>query len=84
MSEKYTIEIARQRAGGEVETLRTHSATSVLDAEVMVDSLRETYHAREDVSWDGDEVDKYGKLYGTTPTGTVYEISVAPPLRVTA
>ena len=78
MSEKYTIEIARRTEDGE-ETLRSHTADSIRDAEVMVDSLRESYQEREGVTWDGEEVDGRGHLHGLMG-GVVYTISVVPPL----
>lgn len=79
MSEKFTIEIFRRTDEGVEETLRSHTADSVLDAEVLVDSLRESYFQRDGVIWDGEDVDSRGHLNGLAK-GEVYTITVVPPL----
>ena len=83
MSEKFTIEIARRAQSGEEETLRSHTADTIRDAEVMVDSLRESYQEREGVTWEAEEVDSRGHLNGLVH-GVVYTITVVPPLGVSA
>lgn len=83
MSEKYTIDLLRRTHGGVEEVLRSHTADSLLDAEILVESIRESYEQRDSVVWDGDVVDSLGHLYGLSG-GQVYTIQVAPPLGVSA
>ena len=78
--EKYTIEIARQVAGDR-EVLRTHVSTSPEGAEVLVESLRDSYGQRESVAWEREEIDAEGKLVGRSfIADAVYTITVTPSL----
>lgn len=79
VAEQYKIEIRKGQFAQE-ETLRTHSASSVLDAENLIDGLRDAYNSRANVTWQHEEVDAKGMLYGLDPEGTVYVISCQPPL----
>ena len=76
----YTIEVTRRTKEGVEETLRSHSAETSLDAEVMIDSLVESYSQREGVIWNGEEVDANGHLNGLVG-GEVYTITLVHPLR---
>lgn len=79
MSDHYTIEL-RKGAVGDMETVRQHSAKTTEDAANFVDGIRESCLMREHVTWQGDEVNGEGNLYGMAPGGMVYWISVVPPL----
>jgi hypothetical protein len=65
----------------EEEVVRRHTAKTPEDALAIIDGLRDTYGARESVTWNGEEVNPEGRLYGLAPKGLVYVISVVPPLR---
>jgi hypothetical protein len=77
----YQVEI---RAGQlfDEQVLRSHSAGSVDDALNLLDGIRDAYAQRDEVTWDGEEVDAGGKLRGLDPSGRVYLLSVTPPLTV--
>ena len=80
MSEKYTVEISRQVAGDR-EVLRTHSSTTPEGAEVLVESIRDSYGQRESVAWEREEVDVDGTLIGRSfVQDATYTITVTPPL----
>lgn len=64
----------------EEEVVRRHSVKTPDDALVIIESLRDTYGARENVTWNGEEVNPEGRLYGLAPKGVVYVIAVTPPL----
>jgi hypothetical protein len=74
----YTIKLSKGSIG-EMEIVRTHTAKTVDDAITFVESLRDMFANRDDVQWQGDEVDERGLLFGLA-RGVVYEISVVPPL----
>lgn len=65
----------------EEEVLRRHTASNPQDALALVDGLRDTYAGRESVTWNGEEINAEGRLYGLAPKGLVYVIAVRPPLR---
>ena len=46
----------------------------------VIEGWRETYASHDNVSWQDDEVDARGLLYGLAPKGVVYCISCVPPL----
>jgi len=79
VSDHYTIEL-REGAVGDMQTVRHHVTRSVEDAANLVDGLRESCIQRDRVTWQGDEPNGEGNLYGMAPGGTVYWISVVPPL----
>lgn len=64
------------------EVVRRHSVKTADDALVIIESLRDTYGAREGVTWNGEEINPEGRLYGLAPKGLVYVIAVTPPLSV--
>lgn len=76
----YTIEIRKGPLHGE-ELIRSHEAKDTDAALNLIDGIRETYMQREGVAWTAEEVNPEGKLYGMAQ-GTVYIISVTPPLTV--
>lgn len=79
--DSYTVEIRKGPLHAE-ETVRTHKATTVREAEDIIEALRDNFNNREDVTWQEEEVDVHGKLYGLAPGGEVWVISVVPPLGV--
>lgn len=79
MYDFYTVEL-RRGVVGEMTVMRHHRATSVTLALNLIDGLREAAHLRDNVTWQGDEVDAGGNLYGLAPGGIVYQISCVPPL----
>lgn len=81
MYDHYTIEL-RKGAIGEMETLRSSTAKSVEDAANLIDGWRDNALQRDGVTWQSDEVDNHGNLYGMVGS-TVYQISCVPPLTET-
>ena len=75
----YTIELRKGPAHAE-EVVRAHTARSREDAEAMIEALRDTTLHRDEVSWQAEEVNAEGKLYGLAPGGIVFVISVVPSL----
>jgi hypothetical protein len=80
MSDHYTIEL-RKGAIGDMETLRSMTAKTIEDAMQLIEGFRDSCLQRDGVTWQHDEVDDQGNLYGMTGS-TVYQISVVPPLTV--
>ena len=78
MYDHYTVEL-RKGAVGDMQTVRSNTAKSVEDAENLIDGLRESTLQRDGVTWQADEVDDHGNLYGMAES-TVWQISVVPPL----
>jgi hypothetical protein len=78
MYDHYTIEL-RKGAMGDMQTVRSNTAKSVEDAENLIDGLRESCLQRDGVTWQHDEVDDQGNLYGLVD-GVLWHISVVPPL----
>ena len=77
----YKIEL-RKGAVHDLEVIRAHEVTDVIDAESMIEGIRDTVQGRDDVTWNGEEVDEHGYLYGLAPGGVVFQIHVTPPLNV--
>jgi hypothetical protein len=75
----YTIELRKGQAHDE-QTVRHHTARSREDAESMIEALRDTTLHRDEVTWQAEEVNGEGKLYGLAPGGVVFTIAVVPPL----
>ena len=75
----YTVELRRGPMHDE-KVVRHHEAKSVKDAEALIEGLRDSANQRDGVSWQFEEVNAEGKLYGLAPGGVVYLISVVPPL----
>jgi len=80
MSDHYTIEL-RKGAIGDMQALRTYTAKSVEDATNLIEGMRESMLQRDAVTWQHDEVDDHGNLYGMAGS-VVYQISVVPQLSV--
>jgi hypothetical protein len=78
MYDHYTVEL-RKGAVGDMQTIRTSTAKSVEDAETLIDGWRESALQRDGVTWQHDEVDNHGNLYGMVE-GTVWQIVCVPPL----
>ena len=78
MYDHYTIEL-RKGAIGDMQTVRSNTAKSVLDASVLIDGWRESALQRDGVTWQSDEVDGHGNLYGMVE-GVVWQIACVPPL----
>ena len=75
----YTVTLAKG-AVGDMEPVRTHTAKTVDDAINFVESLRDITANRDGVTWQHEEVDAQGVMFGLAPGGVVWEISVVPPL----
>lgn len=78
----YTITLAKG-AVGEMTTVRTHTAKDVDAAVNLIEGLRDASAGRDGVTWQHEEVDERGVLYGLASGGIVWEISVVPPLSET-
>jgi hypothetical protein len=63
----------------EEEVIRRHTVKTPTDALAIIDGLRDTYAGREGVTWNGEEINAEGRLYGLAPHGLVYVIAVKPP-----
>lgn len=75
----YTITLGKG-AVNDMEIVRTHTAKSVDDAINLVEGLRDITSNRDGVTWQHDEVDERGLMFGLAPRGLVFEIAVVPPL----
>lgn len=75
----YTIEL-RKGDVGNMTVLRSHNVADVDDAINLIDGLRQSALQRDKVTWQHDEVEPNGTLYGMSENGTVYMIIVVPPL----
>jgi len=64
----------------EEEVVRRHTVRTPDAALAIIESLRDTYGARDNVTWNGEEINPEGRLYGLAPKGLVYMIAVKPPL----
>src|SRR4051812_37254310 len=78
----YTIKLSKGLVG-DLTLVRSHTAVTVDDAMTLIEGLRDSAANRDNVTWQSDEVDARGILYGLAPGGAVFEISVFPPLGVT-
>jgi hypothetical protein len=76
----YTVEL--RKGSPAEETVRHHEVKTVPEAEKLIEGLRDTANQRDGVSWQYEEVDVQGNLYGLAPGGVVYTINVVPPLSV--
>jgi len=79
MPEHYTIEL-RKGDIGNMEVLRSHEVRDAEDAVNLIDGLYTSALQRNGVTWQHPEVEPNGTLYGMDESGTVYMISVVPPL----
>ena len=77
----YTIELRKGPQHAE-ETVRHHEVKTAPEAEKLIEGLRDTANQRDGVSWQFEEVDVQGNLYGLAPGGVVFLITVVPPLSV--
>jgi len=77
----YQVEI-RHGPQHDEETIRSHKANTVDDALRFIEGLRDTFNQRADVTWQTEEVNDQGTMYGLAPGGEVYVIQVTPPLSV--
>lgn len=77
----YHVVISKGPTFGET-TLRQHKAETVEDAIGLINGLRDTYRQRDNITWQSEEVNDEGKLYGLAQGGDVYLIQVTPPLSV--
>ena len=75
----YTVTLAKG-AVGDMEAIRTHTARDVDGAINFIESLRDNAANRDKVTWQNEEVDAAGVMFGLAPHGVVFEISVVPPL----
>jgi hypothetical protein len=79
MSDHYLIEV-RKGTGDDAEIVRAHKAHNVDDAIGLIEGLRDAAVGRDNVTWQNEEVDNAGAMYGLAPGGLVWEIHVTPPL----
>lgn len=77
MPDHYTVELRRGDLGN-LEVLRSHVVKSPDDAMNLIDGLRDSSLQRDGVTWQSDDVDAEGNLFGLA-NGIVYQISVVPP-----
>lgn len=80
-SDHFTVTLYKGPLGGQ-EIVRQFDTPSVEAALSMVESLRDNAEVRDNVTWDGTEVDQRGILHGLAPgadSATPYEITVVPP-----
>ena len=78
MSDHYTVELRKGEIGN-MTTVRSNTAKNVDDAAHLIDGFRDSALQRDSVTWQRDDVDDNGNLYGMSG-GVVYQISVVPPL----
>jgi hypothetical protein len=78
MYDHYTIEL-RKGPVGAMETLRSSEAKNVEDAQTLIEGWRSSCVQRDGVTWQTDEVDAKGDMYGMAGQ-TVWHIACVPPL----
>jgi hypothetical protein len=79
----YTIQLRRRPdPAQEEQVVREHTATDTTAAESLIEALRDSALQRDDVSWQAEEVNPEGNMFGLAPGGVVYVIQVTPPLSV--
>lgn len=78
MSDHYTVELRKGEIGN-MQTVRSNTAKSVDDAAHLIDGFRDSALQRDSVTWQRDDVDDNGNLYGMAGS-IVWQISVVPPL----
>jgi hypothetical protein len=78
----YTIELRRGAHGDPADVVRMHTARNVADAENLIEALRDSSFQRDEVTWQTEEVNDEGNMYGLAPGGIVYMIAVRPALHV--
>jgi hypothetical protein len=61
-------------------TIRRHEAKTEADAAALIEGIRDTCAQRDGVSWQYEETNAEGNLYGMGPGALVYRIVVSPPL----
>jgi hypothetical protein len=75
----YTVEL-RKGVVGDMQVVRHHMVPTVDAALNIIDGFVVSTRQRDDVTWQSDEVDAGGNLFGLAPHGVVYQISCVPPL----
>lgn len=78
MHDHYTVELRRGEIG-DMKVVRSNTAKTVEGAANLIEGFRDSSLQRDNVTWQHDEVDEGGNLYGMSG-GIVYQISVVPPL----
>lgn len=81
VAEHFTIELRTGPLHDEL-TVRRHEAKSPEDAAALIEGIRDTCSQRDGVSWQYEETNAEGKLYGMGPGALVYTIVVSPPLPI--
>jgi hypothetical protein len=78
MSDHYTVELRRGEVGN-MEVVRSNTAKTADGALNLIEGFRDSTLQRDGVTWQHDEVDPSGNLYGMAGT-VVWQISVVPSL----
>ena len=79
VADHYEIEL-RKGMPPEMEVLRHHEVTTLDDAYSMIEGIRDIVHNRDQVTWQDEEPNRKGDLFGLSPGGVVWQIHVTPPL----
>lgn len=79
MYKHYTVELRRGTMPN-LETIRSTKATDVDGAIGLIEGFRDIAVSRNDVTWQDDEVNPEGFVYGLAPGGEVWQIMCVPPL----
>jgi hypothetical protein len=73
----YTITLAKG-AVGDMHVVREHQAKDEEAAITLIEGLRDAAAGRDGVTWQNQEVDTRGLMFGLAAGGVVWEISVVP------
>jgi len=75
----YTVEL-RKGEMPNLTTVRSTKATDVDGAIGLIEGFRDLAAARNSVTWQDDEVNAEGFVFGLAPGGEVWQIMCVPPL----
>jgi len=75
----YRVEL-RKGEMPDLDVVRSTKATDVDGAISLIEGFRDIAASRNSVTWQGEEVEPSGILFGLAPGGEVWQIIVVPPL----
>jgi hypothetical protein len=75
----YTVEL-RKGVMPNLDTVRSTKATDVDGAISLIEGFRDLAASRNSVTWQEEEVNPEGFVFGLAPGGEVWQIMCVPPL----
>lgn len=80
---EYTVTLRTGNPPDDWRTVRSNKTDAVDGAISLIEGFTELATAREGVTWQSEETDDQGMLYGQTPDGSVWNVYVQPPVIIT-